>query len=69
MDIQKENLQKKSIPKNYFKNKADERKEIDKVLDVIYALFTKIKLKNDLEATSSISEVHEIATKQKKEKR
>lgn len=42
--IQQENLRQKSIPKNYF-NKADERQEIDKVLDVIYALFTKIKLK------------------------
>lgn len=45
MDIQKENLQQKSIPKNYFNNKAYERQEIDNVLDVIYALFTKIKLK------------------------
>ena len=44
-DIQQENLQHKSIPKNYFHNKADERQEINKVLDIIYALFNKIKLK------------------------
>ncbi|CAK8571374.1 unnamed protein product [Lathyrus sativus] len=44
VDIRQENLQNNSIPKNYF-NKADERQEIDKVLDFIYALFTKIPLK------------------------
>ena len=45
VDIQKQNLQRKCIPKNYFNSKADERQEINKVLDVIYALFTIIKLK------------------------
>ena len=45
VDIQPENLQQKSLPKNYFHNKAYERQEIDKVLDVIYTLFNKIKLK------------------------
>lgn len=45
VNIQQENLQQKGIPKNYFSNKEDERKEIDEVLDIIYALFTKIKLK------------------------
>ena len=32
---QKQNLQQKSIPKNYFNNKADEMQEINKILDVI----------------------------------
>src|SRR3954464_2019139 len=43
--IQQENPQQKSIPKNYFYNKADERQEIDQVLEDIYFLFNKIKLK------------------------
>ena len=45
VDIQPENFQQKSLPKNYFHNKADDRQEIDKVLGVIYTLFNKIKLK------------------------
>src|SRR3954468_3047567 len=45
VDIPQENLQQKSIPKNYFYNKSDERQEIDKVLEDIYALFNKIKPK------------------------
>src|SRR3954468_6171533 len=31
VDIQQENIQQKSILKNYFYNKVDERQEIDKV--------------------------------------
>lgn len=45
VDIQQENLQQKHVPRSYFNNKVDGREEIDKVFDVIYALFVTIELK------------------------
>lgn len=43
VDIQQENIQKKYVPRSYFNNNVDGREEIDKVLDVIYVLFSIIK--------------------------
>ena len=45
VDIQPENLQQQSLSGNYFHNKENDRQEIDRVLDDIYALFNIIKLK------------------------
>lgn len=45
VDIQQENLQQYDFPKSYCSNKEDGREEINKVLDVIYALLVTIKLK------------------------
>ena len=45
VDIQPENLQQQSLPGNYFHNKENDKQEIDRVLDDIYAMFNIIKLK------------------------
>lgn len=45
IDIQHEQLQQNHIPKSYFRKKVDGSEEINKVLEVIYVLFTTNKLK------------------------
>lgn len=45
MDIQQENLQQNHVLKEYFSNKENGREENDEVLDVVYTLFTTIKLR------------------------
>lgn len=66
-NIQQENIQQNNSPKSHYSNKEDGREEIDKVLDTIYALFVTIKSKEDMEAISTISQVHQSTTKQKEE--